>query len=265
MYKSVFSFISICFILSGCLSTRPEQHQFEINRLKTDIARTMVRVTVDKEEIPLDGSSEEALLQKAESKGMDNIFKKWLNSGFIFQTSDCPVSKRSQDSLILREDQFSAQFDEMSNSYSFRFRIESEFRSCRHLSGRIVRLSDRKYIISQNQEATLKFNEMLPDVRSGYFLVARQDSVQDVEVLHLIGGGKILDVFGRLASGRIKKAYREIKAGDLVYLLKTSIEPVEAEDKPDRLPESTPLSDVDEVVVQPGQAPRTKEMPAEPK
>ncbi|MCF8040410.1 MAG: hypothetical protein K9K79_13970, partial [Desulfohalobiaceae bacterium] len=118
------------------------------NRLKTDTAETSVRVMVDGEEVPFDGSPEEELLSRAESEGMDNIFKKWLNSGFIFQTSDCPVSERVQDNLINREDQFTAQFDEMANSYSFRFRIESEFRSCRHLSGRIVRLSDRKYIIS---------------------------------------------------------------------------------------------------------------------
>ncbi|MCF8040270.1 MAG: hypothetical protein K9K79_13230, partial [Desulfohalobiaceae bacterium] len=98
-----------------------------------------------------------------------------------------------------------------------------------------------------------------------YFLVARQDSVQGVDLLHLIGGGKILDVSGNLASGRIEKAYREIHKGDIVYLVKISVESIKAEKKTSQLPAKTPLPDVDEVVVQPREEPRGKELPAEPK
>ncbi len=266
MNKSMFSLILFCFFLSGCLSHQQSRHQFAMNnRLKTDIALTSVRVMVDGEEVPFEGSPEEELLSKAESKGMDKIFKKWLNSGFIFQTKDCPAPKRSQGNVIIREDQFSAQFDKMTNSYSSRFRIESEFRSCRHLSGRIIRLSEGKSITGQHQEVTLRFNDLFPEARGGYFLVARLDSTEDVKLLRLIGGGRILDVSGRLARGTIKKVRREIKAGDVVYLVRTSLEPIEAEEKAAQLPQKTPLPDVDEVVVKPREEPREKDMPAEPK
>lgn len=256
-----------CVFLGGCLSpSQPGQQLKTDHALKQDKAKTAVDVRLNTNEVPVAGSPEEELLFRAESKGMGEIFKTWLNSGFLFMSSDCPgPEKQNQATLISREDQLSAGFDEVSNSYFARFLVEAAFRSCRHLSGRIVRLSEGKSITGQYQEVILRFDDLVPEAAEGYFLVARQDPVENTNLLRLIGGGKIQDITGKLATGLIQKVRQEIKAGDTIFLVRTRIVPVEPADQAKEPPQPSARSETDEVVVQPRQAPQGKKLPAEPK
>ncbi len=257
------------FVLFGCAGPGPEDLELHQDAgLQSSAVETSLEVTVDQLDIPYEGSPEQALLDEAETRGLNAIFEKWLNSGFIFQPKDCPGEEQSDFTFIRREGQFSADFDEVTGNYSFAFRLLSDFQACRHLSGKIVRLEEEKSITAPYQTVILRLQKRLPGAQKPYFLIAKEEAIRGNTILRLIGSGQIQDCLGRFALGKILKVRREIKAGNHIFLVPLSIEPIVApEEVPEQSPgpEQTAAPDVDEVVVQPKMEPEEKSMPLEPK
>ncbi len=256
-------------MLFGCAGSGPgdlELHQDA--GLQSSDVETALEVTVDQLDIPYEGSPEQALLDEAETRGVDAIFEKWLNSGFIFQLRDCPGDDQNEHTFIRREGQFSADFDEVTGNYSSAFRLLSDFQACRHLSGEILRLDEEKTMTAPYQVVILRLQKMIPGAQKPYFLIAKEEKIQDTSILRLIGSGQVQDCLGRFALGKILKVRQEIKAGNRIFFVPLSIEPIiESEEAPEQFPEpeQTAAPDVDEVVVQPEIEPEEKAMPLEPK
>ncbi len=257
------------FCVIGCAGSL--SNDLDLNRdldIKRNTVETSLEVSVDQQDISHGGSPEQALLAEAESQGMDAIFEKWLNSGFIFQIRDCPGEEDTEYTFIHTEGQFSADFDQVAGNYSFGFRLRSDFQACRHLSGRILRLDEEKTMTAHYQSVLLRLQGGLLNNQQPYFLIAEQESVRDISILRLIGGGKVQDALGRLARGKILKVRKEIQAGDRIFLVPVRLEPITASEKvPEQAPgpEHTPVPDLDEVIVQPKEELEEKTLPLEPK
>ncbi len=264
-----FSIIFPLFCMFGCAGSLSKD--LDLNQdldVKSSTVETSLEVSVDQQDISHGGSPEQALLAEAESQGMDAIFEKWLNSGFIFQIRDCPGEEDTEYTFIHTEGQFSADFDQVAGNYSSGFRLRSDFQACRHLSGKILRLDREKTMTAHYQNVILRLQGGLLNNQQPYFLIAEQESVRDISILRLIGGGKVLDVLGRLARGKILKVRKEIQAGDRFFLVPVRLEPIIASEKvPEQapIPEHTPVPKVDEVIVQPKEEPEKKKLPLEPK
>lgn len=253
-------------LVSGCTSFQAEESPFISEPvLKQSIVETSLEVAVSQQDLASGGQPEEELFKRAEILGIQAIFKKWLNSGFLFQISDCLASGQDRATLIHRQGQFTAQLDKVTNNYSSRFSLRGEFLACQHLSGEIARLDEGKTMTASHQEVILRLNEPLMEDEAPYFLVARQETVQGIPILRLIGGGKVTDVLGKFTNARIIKVHKEIKVGDFAFLVRLFIEPAESLQAFERVPDKSETPVLDEVVVKPELEPEKKKMPSEPK
>ena len=257
-------FVFVCFF--GCAA--PELKTPELNPaadFKSSTLETSLEADVDELDIPYGGNPEQPLLAEAESKGMKTIFEDWLNRGFLFQLNDCPKARHSEYTFIQAEGQFSADLDKITGNYSQSFTVRANFRACRHLSGEILRLDEGKTMTAPYKHIIIRLNGVIPEEQEPYFLIARQEEVRGLPILRLIGGGKVKDFLGQLASGEILRVRKEIKVGDTIFLVQVRIQPLTAPETPSEIPEETFTPEVDEVMVQPKMEPEKRALPAEPK
>ncbi|MFW6388831.1 MAG: hypothetical protein ACOCY9_02885 [Desulfohalobiaceae bacterium] len=241
-------FLSI-FLLAACQVPREQDSgPFQEGSPRNYQHSTQVRVSIHPEEISAGGSPEELLWSRAEHVGMTQIMNHWLSQRLLLR----PVKDGSLPeggSFLQRNGELSASQDEQTGIYTQEFVLESTLTAIEQASGRIVNLEDQHSIGGQFQHLIIQLSDAAPDEKGAYFMVATKSQDKGPGTHQLLGGGRIHHVLENTAQGVLMETRQEVRPGDMVFLLQSSVQPVAA--KQEERQERTRLPEQEEVLVEP--------------
>jgi hypothetical protein len=113
-------------------------------------------------------------------------------------------------------------------------------------------------------DVLIRGGQWLSRSENAFFLVARPAAGAKGQVMRMIGTGRITQVLGTLAQGRLLETNREVRVGDAVCPVRVSIRRERVQSPGSR---DGREKDIEEVIVEPGPLPSRPEWsaPAEPK
>jgi len=224
-----------------------------------------LEVSCDSRNISADQAPGTVLEKQGLRQGVQEVFNTWLTQRMLVyeQATQEPEPK----SLVFVRGQESAgktAFDQETGIYTQRYTVQVTFRPRAYLRGEIIALEQERTMAANYDQVLIKGGQWTDQAKGAYFLVARGVPETAQGVLRMLGSGRIYNVLGKMAQGRLMETNSEIKVGDFVYPVQAEIF-AEPEKTSNTAPPETEM-DVEEVVVEPKPAPsREWTPPAEPK
>jgi|UPI000489D030 hypothetical protein len=223
-----------------------------------------VQVSRDGPDIP-EGEDPASFLQdRGAVRGVREVFNVWLTRGLLFEQKEGIVSvPRSGDFLILDQDP-GVEYDASADVYSGWYAVQVRFAPRAGLEGEIIDLRGERSMAAGFDDVLIRGGQWLSGAENAFFLVARPAAGVEAPVMRMIGTGRITQVLGTLAQGRLLETNREIRVGDAVCPVRVSIRR-----ERDQRPASRDgrKREIEEVIVEPEPLPSSPQWsaPAEPK
>ncbi|MFW5932351.1 MAG: hypothetical protein ACOCSI_04540 [Desulfohalobiaceae bacterium] len=249
MYRFICVALTCVLLAFSCQAQQEQQvaSPFQQKSPKEYQHSAQVRVMVHPEQIPEGDSAQELLWSRAEEAGMTRIMNHWISQRLLLEPAKGQSGFGTQNFLQSSGDLEPSQ-DEQTGIYTQEFVLESNFVPVEQVSGKIVNLENQHTIGGQFQHISIELQDAVPDQEGAYFLVATRAEEENQGRYRLLGGGKIHHVLGSTAQGVLMETRKEVRSGDLIFLLKTRLRPAAAEKEEQ---ERTGLPDREQVVVEP--------------
>ncbi len=261
--------LCMIFFVAACAQQGAEVDSvFQDIRSETLEQSAQVKVTLGQEKLDLGKTPEEQLWKRAEEEGVRKAVSPWIKKGYLIRPSRANVLDEGFSDFHVRKEEFEAEAKEITQVYSNRFDIRVSLTPVRQVSGKITQIEAKRSMAAGNFQVDLELEQLTPDKSGAYFVVVQMDTaLEDSKKGKIVGSGYIYRTLDNRAQAELMEAQREIKTGDLVFLLRTEISPVspQMEEEKEEPQEVEPESSEPEVMVEPKKEEQGPELPEETK
>ncbi|MCF8030894.1 MAG: hypothetical protein K9K39_08370 [Desulfohalobiaceae bacterium] len=252
--------------VAACAQQGAQEGMFQDLSPETLKQSTQIEVTLDQEELEMGKTPEKQLWEKGKKNGVREAVNPWIKKGYLIRPSRANVLDAGFSDFIVHGKEFEAQEKEITQVYSKRFDVQVTLTPVRQVSGKITGIEAKREMAAENFNVSLELNDLTPDERGAFFVIVQMDTaLEDSEMGMIVGSGYIYRCQGQKAQGVLMETKREIRAGNLVFLLRTEIDPVSVEKKEPEKVEEEEEPEEPEVMVEPKKEKKGPELPEEPK
>ncbi|MEF8941492.1 MAG: hypothetical protein V5B78_01745 [Desulfohalobiaceae bacterium] len=261
--------LCMIFFVAACAQQGAEVDSvYQDIRSETLEQSAQVEVTLGQEKLDLGKTPEEQLWERAEKKGVREAVNPWIERGYLIRPSRANVLEEGFSDFLVRKEEFEAEAKEITQVYSKRFDIQVTLTPVRQVSGKITQIEAKRSMAAENFQVDLDLEQLTPDKSGAYFVVVQMDTaLEDSKKGKIVGSGHIYRTLDNRAQAELMEAQREIRTGDLVFLLRTEISPVspQKEEEKEEPEEVEPEPSEPEVMVEPKKEEQGPELPEETK
>ncbi|MEF8888911.1 MAG: hypothetical protein V5A14_02585, partial [Desulfohalobiaceae bacterium] len=220
--------LCMIFFVAACAQQGAEVDSvYQDIRSETLEQSAQVEVTLGQEKLDLGKTPEEQLWERAEKKGVREAVNPWIERGYLIRPSRANVLEEGFSDFLVRKEEFEAEAKEITQVYSKRFDIQVTLTPVRQVSGKITQIEAKRSMAAENFQVDLDLEQLTPDKSGAYFVVVQMDTaLEDSKKGKIVGSGHIYRTLDNRAQAELMEAQREIRTGDLVFLLRTEISPV---------------------------------------
>ena len=252
--------------VAACAQQGAQEKMFQDLSPETLKQSTQIGVTLGQEELEMDKTPEKQLWEKGEREGVREAVNPWIRKGYLIRPSRANVLDSTFSDFIVHGKEFEAKEKEITQVYTKRFDVQVALTPVRQVSGKITGIEANRDMAAENFNVSLKLDDLTPDERGAFFVIVQMDTaLEDSDMGMIVGSGYIYRTQGRQAQGVLMETKREIRAGNLVFLLRTEIDPVSVEKEEPEKVEEEEEPEQPEVMVEPKKEKKGPELPEEPK
>jgi len=261
--------LCMIFFVAACAQQGAEvKSVFQDIRSETLEQSAQVKVTLGQEKLDLGKTPEEQLWKRAEKEGVRKAVNPWIQKGYLIRPSRANVLDEGFSDFLVRKGEFEAEAKEITQVYTNRFDIRVTLTPVQQASGEITQIEAKRSMAAGNFQVDLELEQLRPDKSGAFFVVVQMDTaLDDPKRGKIVGSGYIYRTLDNRAQAELMEAQREIRTGDLVFLLRTEISPVtpqkeEEKEEPEKV---EPEPSEPEVMVEPKKEEQGPELPEETK
>jgi len=214
----MFALVLLVSTCIGCSSVLKQKSMGMNEPLKILKETRKTHVILDGSDLKNGEDVKDKLVLQAQKKAILDIAKKWIDESLLFQVCNKRLLSHGEIELNIKNRDFDVNFDKETNIYEADFQFELEMVPSLDYLGEVSGIEGGYSLATSNITIELKGVKPKGDT---YVVFAKNNDFEIEDYYQITGFGKIYNVIDKIAQCKIITSSREIRKGDIVFLLRT--------------------------------------------